>query len=186
MSGDIRHLQRLVLLAGTVSLGACAGGDPVDSDPVLIASAAIDAAQVSAAEVELSAEALNGAPYALSLSMVAAQPGVATLRWVPRPLCATVSSTADSDGDLVRDNATYTYSLPGCSFQGWRGGTVELTGSISISDPDPAPSFAYQLTYDDFQWKYTSPNQANSWSGTRNGSRTLTATTAQLTLSNQV
>lgn len=186
MPGDIRHLPRLVLLAGAVSLGACTGGDPVDSDPVLVERAALDAAQVSADEVELSAEALNGAPYALSLSMGVAQPGVAALHWVPRPLCATVTSTADSDGDLVRDNATYTYSLPACSFQGWRGGTVELTGSISISDPDPAPSFAYQLAYDDFQWTYTSPNQANSWSASRNGSRTLTATAAQLTLSNQV
>jgi hypothetical protein len=186
MSGDSRHLPRLVLLAGVVTLAACAGGDPVDSDPVLVESAAIDAAQVSADEVELSAEALNGVTYALSVSDAEAQSGIPAFRWVPRPLCATVSSTADSDGDQVRDDATYTFALPACSFEGWRGGTVELTGSISISDPDPAPSFAYQLTYDDFQWKYTSPNQLNSWSATRNGSRTLTATSAQLTLSNQV
>jgi hypothetical protein len=186
MSGDLRHLPRLVLLAGAVSLGACNGGDSIDNDPAQVAAAATDAAQVGADETELAAEALNGASYALSLSTFDAHPGVAAFRWVPRPLCATVSSTADSDGDHVLDNATYTYALPACSFQGWRGGTVELTGSITISDPDPAPSFAYQLTYDDFQWKYISPNQANSWSATRNGSRTLTATSAQLTLSNQV
>lgn len=167
-------------------LGACSSGDPVDTDPALVEAAAIDAAQASADETELAAEAMGGADYALSLSSAVPAQGIAAFRWVPRPLCATVSSSGDSDGDHVRDNATYTYSLPTCSFEGWRGGTVELTGTISISDPDPAPSFAYQLTYADFRWTYTSPNGANSWSAVRNGSRTLTATAAQLTLANQV
>lgn len=185
MSGDMRHVSLRLLAAGALFLGACSNGDPVDTDPALVEAAAIDAAQASADETELATEAISGAPYALSVSAAEAG-GVAAFRWVPRPLCATVSSTSDSDGDLVRDNATYTYALPACSFPGWRGGTVELTGSISISDPDPAPSFAYQLEYEDFRWTYTSPNGANSWSAVRNGSRTLTATAAQLTLANQV
>jgi hypothetical protein len=102
------------------------------------------------------------------------------------PLCATVSSTADTDGDGIRDNASFTYALPACSFTGWRGGVVELTGVISITDPDPSPSFAYRLGYDSFTWRYTAPNATDSWSATRNGSRTLTATQSQLSLSNQV
>ena len=40
--------------------------------------------------------------------------------------------------------------------------------------------------YDNFRWQYTAPNTVDSWSATRNGSRTLTATSAQLSLSNQV
>jgi hypothetical protein len=189
MSGDVRHLQSLGTVAGlcgVLLLGACSSGDPIDGDDAATEALAVDAAQASADETELAADALHGASYALSVNeRTVHSTGIGAL-YVPRALCATVSSTADSDGDGVRDNSTYTYALPACSFEGWRGGTVELTGSIAISDPDPAPSFAYQLTYDDFQWKYTSPNRLNSWSATRNGSRRLTATASQLTLSNQV
>lgn len=186
MPGDTRHLRWLVLAAGAITVGACAAGDGVDNDPALVGAAATDAAQASADEIELAADALHGAQFALSPGMAEPRAGFPSFRWVPRPLCATVSATGDTDGDHVRDNATYTYALPECAFQGWRGGTVELTGSIAVSDPDPAPSRAYQLSYHDFRWAYTSPNQANTWSAVRNGSRTLAATASQLTLVNEV
>lgn len=186
MPGDSRHLRKLALVAGLAVLGACNGGDPVDNDPSLVESAALDAAQAGADETELGTEALNGVPFALSLGTSESRAGIPAFRWVPRPLCATVSSTDDSDGDHVRDNATYTYALPACTFEGWHGGVVELTGSITVSDPDPAPSFAFQVGYDDFRWAFTSPDAGRTWSAVRNGLRTLTATAAQLTLSNQV
>ena len=140
---------------------------------------------VSADETELAIDALSSADDAVAMSLSSTATN-GNLLAVGRPLCATVSATTDTDGDGIRDNTAFTYALPACSFTNWRGGSVELTGAISISDPDPAPSFAYLLEYDNFRWQYTAPNTADSWSATRNGSRTLTATSAQLSLSNQV
>ena len=185
MSGDLRHLR--VRLAGTALLSAmfmAACSDSTSPAGIITGTQedALDLGTASADETELALEALAGADGALSMSLTASPsaPGLRT------PLCATISSTGDTDGDGIRDNASFTYALPACSFTGWRGGTVELTGVISVSDPDPAPSFAYLLTYDDFKWQYTAPNAVDSWSATRNGSRTLTATQSQLSLSNQV
>lgn len=184
MSGDLRHARARLAwaaLIGVTFLGACSEGtSPTDTGGVQ--QDAVDMASASADETELAIDALAGANDALSMSLMSPPPAPALLV----PLCATVSSTADTDGDGIRDNASFTYALPACSFTGWRGGVVELTGVISISDPDPAPSFAYLLSYDNFRWQYTAPNATDSWSATRNGSRTLTATQSQLSLSNQV
>ena len=185
MSGDLRHMRaRLVgaALVGAVFLGACSDTTSPTGAPAAVQQDALDLGTASADETELALDALGGADGALSMSLMSTPSIPAILR----PLCATVSSTVDTDGDGIRDNSTFTYALPACSFTGWRGGNVELTGVISISDPDPAPSFAYLLTYDNFKWRYTAPNTVDSWSATRNGSRTLTATQSQLSLSNQV
>ena len=185
MSRDLRHMRTRLAgaaLVGAAFLGACSdSASPIDTTAG-VQQDALDLGSASADETELALDALGGADGAMSMSLMSSPSGPALLR----PLCATVSSTADTDGDGIRDNATFTYALPACSFTGWRGGTVELTGVISISDPDPAPSFAYLLTYDNFRWQYTAPNAVDSWSATRNGSRTLTATASQLSLGNQV
>ena len=185
MSGDLRHLRARLAgtaLLGSLFLGACSDStSPSGSTPVTPQDA-LDLGAASADETELALDAIAGADGALSMSLMSSTSAPALLM----PLCATVSSTADTDGDGIRDHASFTYALPACSFTGWRGGTVELTGVISVSDPDPAPSFAYLLTYDDFRWQYTAPSSIDSWSATRNGSRTLTATQSQLSLSNEV
>ena len=184
MSGDRRHVRARLAwaaLVGAAFLGACSDSASPTGTSAGVQQDALDLGEASADETELALDALGGVNAALSLvSRTTDIPAVLM------PLCATVSSTADTDGDGIRDNATFTYALPACSFTGWRGGTVELTGVIGISDPDPAPSFAYLLTYDNFRWQYTAPNTVDSWSATRNGSRTLTATASQLSLSNQV
>ncbi len=186
MTGDLRHARGRFLWAGLLSaafLGACSDAAVSPSTGTsAVQQDALDLGEAGADETEMALDAIGGAEDALAMSLMLSPSRPALLR----TRCATVSSTTDTDGDGVRDNATFTYSLPDCSFTGWRGGTVELTGVISISDPDPAPSFAYLLTYDNFKWQYTAPVGTNSWSATRNGSRTLTATAAQLSLSNQV
>lgn len=185
MSGDLHHKSaRLVwaMAACAAFLGGCSEGTAPTDTTAGVQQDAVDMAAATVDETELAFDALSGSDAAMSMSLMTSPSSPALLR----PLCATISSTADSDGDGIRDNSSFTYALPACSFTGWRGGTVELTGVISISDPDPAPSFAYLLTYDDFQWRYTAPNAQDSWSATRNGSRTLTASASQLSLSNQV
>ena len=101
--------------------------------------------------------------------------------------CAEVSDSEDSDGDGAPDAATYTFALPACSFTGFRGGTLEITGTIVLSDPTPLVSdFAYQSTLTDFTWRFTSPNQQRSFAAVRNGTRVLTGNAAGLSLSNNV
>jgi hypothetical protein len=93
--------------------------------------------------------------------------------------CAEVSDSEDSDADGAPDAATFTFALPACSFTGFRGGTLEITGSIVLSDPTPdVPDFAYQATLADHSWQFTSPNQLRSYTAVRNGTRVLTGNAA--------
>lgn len=106
---------------------------------------------------------------------------------IDRLACAEVSDAEDSDGDGAPDAATFTFALPACSFTGFRGGTLEITGAIILSDPTPlAPDFAYQATLSDLAWRYTSPNQRRSYTAVRNGTRLLTGNAAGFSLSNTI
>jgi hypothetical protein len=101
--------------------------------------------------------------------------------------CATVDNTTDTDADGAPDNATYTFALPACSFTGFRGGTLEITGTINISDPTPnGADFNYLATLADFQFKLTSPLAARTFTAIRNGSRALSGTAAGVSLSNNI
>ena len=185
MSRSLRHARGWAVWAaftGVTMIGACSDGTSPNDVAAGVQQDAADMASASVDETELAIDALGGADGAMSMSLMSTPSSPALMR----PFCATVSSTSDTDGDGIRDNSSFTYALPACSFTGWRGGVVELTGVISISDPDPAPSFAYLLSYDNFRWQYTAPDATDSWSATRNGSRTLTATQSRLSLSNQV
>jgi len=189
MSRDLHHTRARMIwsaVVGAVFLGACSDSTTLPSDTTsAVQQDALDMGAASADETELAIDALNSADDAVAMSLSSTRTN-GNLLAIRRPLCATVSATTDTDGDGIRDNTSFTYALPACSFTNWRGGNVELTGVISISDPDPAPSFAYLLGYDNFKWQYTAPNAVDSWSATRNGSRTLTATQSQLSLTNQV
>lgn len=104
-----------------------------------------------------------------------------------RLLCAEVTGSGDTDGDGTPDAATFTFELPACRFTGFRGGTLEITGTVVVSDPTPeVPDFAYQTTLDDFTWRLTSPNQRLSYTAVRNGTRLLTGNASGLMLSNDV
>jgi len=101
--------------------------------------------------------------------------------------CATVDNTTDTDGDFQPDDATYTFALPACSFTGFRGGMLEVTGTITLSDPTPdAPDLALVATLTDFAFKFTSPDQSRTCTAVRNGTRTLTGNAQGASLSNQV
>ena len=101
--------------------------------------------------------------------------------------CATVDDLTDTDHDGAPDQATFTYALPACHFTGFRGGTLDLTGAITVSDPTPsAADFAYQATLEDFTWAYIVPDGSRTFTATRNGTRALTGNAAGLSLSNTV
>jgi hypothetical protein len=99
--------------------------------------------------------------------------------------CATVDDLTDTDQDGAPDQATFTYALPACHFTGYRGGTLDVTGVIVLSDPTPtAADFVYQATLEDFTRSFTGPGGARSYTAVRNGTRVLTGNAAGLSLSN--
>jgi hypothetical protein len=101
--------------------------------------------------------------------------------------CATVNNTTDTDGDGAPDDATFTFALPACSFTGFRGGTLEITGTINISDPTPnGPDFNYLATLTDFQFKLTNPLATQTFTATRNGTRALSSNPAGVSLTNTI
>jgi hypothetical protein len=101
--------------------------------------------------------------------------------------CATVNNTTDTDGDGAPDDATFTFALPACSFTGFRGGTLEITGTINISDRTPnGADFNYLATLTDFQFKLTSPLAIRTFTATRNGTRALSSNPAGVSLSNTI
>jgi hypothetical protein len=80
--------------------------------------------------------------------------------------CATVNNTTDTDAD---------------------GGTLEITGTINITDPTPnGADFNYLATLTDFQFKLTSPLAIRTFTATRNGTRALTGNAAGVSLSNTI
>jgi hypothetical protein len=101
--------------------------------------------------------------------------------------CATVDDETDTDGDFTPDAATYTFALPACSFTGFRGGTLEVTGSIVLSDPTPdAVDLAATATLNDLRFTFTSPDASRTYSALRNGTRTLTGNADGASLSNSI
>ncbi|HUQ15835.1 MAG TPA: hypothetical protein VM094_07250 [Gemmatimonadales bacterium] len=163
----IRRLVTLPALPGALlvlSLAGCSdSNDP--SSPALSEAETSDVAEAVADEGDQALEAV----------------------WLDPQGCAEVSDSEDSDGDGAPDAATYTFALPACSFTGFRGGTLEITGTIVLSDPTPLVSdFAYQSSLTDFTWRFTSPSQQRSFAAVRNGTRVLTGNAAGLSLSNNV
>ena len=101
--------------------------------------------------------------------------------------CAVATNLTDTDGDGAPDDATYTFALPACSFTGFRGGTLDVTGSIELSDPTPSNAdFAYQATLHDLAFIFTGPQGDLTFTATRNGTRVLTGNAAGASLSNNI
>ncbi len=167
-----------------VGIAGCSDSTDPGSSGTLPTTEANDIGDAAADEVDQSANALTIAG-AEAVQGSAAQ---SVVRFTPPGTsCATVDNTTDSDGDGAPDHATFTFALPACSFTGFRGGTLEITGTIELTDPTPSSAdFAYQASLTDFQFKFTSPNQTRSYTAIRNGSRALTASSASASLSNNI
>lgn len=103
------------------------------------------------------------------------------------PGCAEVSGGDDSDGDGTPDERTFTFGPPACHFTGFRGGTLDITGAVVVSDPTPeAPDLARRTDLEDFTWTFTGPDAALSYSAVRNGTRLLSGNASGISLSNTV
>lgn len=157
-----------------IGLAACSDSNDPSDGATISAAETNDIGEAVADEVDQSAG---------SFSLHGAGAGEVP----PGPDCATVSNTTDTDGDGAPDDATYTFALPACSFSGFRGGSLEITGTVDLSDPTPGNAdFAYQATLHDLQFKFTGPQGNLTFSAVRNGTRVLTGNAAGASLSNNI
>ena len=169
-----------------LTLGGCGDSNGPDGD-TLGTVEADDVALVAGDEVEQSVAALTP-EGAVTGTVELEAAGLRVLGAIPTGAgCAEVSGGADTDGDGAPDEATYTFALPACSFTNFRGGTLEITGMIVLSDPTPVSAdFAYRAELDDFRWTYTNPDASRSYTAVRNGTRVLSGNSAGLSLTNTV
>lgn len=168
-------MRRSLWAALALALTACSDTTTPPSGDALPAADVSDIGTAEADEVEQAVGALT----------TPAEVGVVA---PPAPrTCATVDDQTDTDGDFAPDAATFTFALPACSFTGFRGGSLEVTGTITLSDPTPdAADLAVVATLTDFTFRFTYPDQNRSYTAVRNGTRTLTGNAQGASLSNQV
>ena len=96
--------------------------------------------------------------------------------------CVTPTSPADTDGDGVPDDASYNFTAPPCQFD-VRGFTLGVVGGLRIVDPEPAVAgFGAVLSLTALRFELTAEDSDGSYSVNRNGTMTLTGTTAGLEL----
>lgn len=185
---------RTALICGAAGavlmLGACSDGTttPAGGAALTVAQTA-DIGAAAADESDQAVDALDVRvvtnPAAFNVSAPAGDHVAADMP--PLQGCATVSSTEDTDGDGARDQSVFTYDPANCIFTGYRGGTLVLSGTVTISDPTPdVADFNYAATLDGFTWNFTAPAGDVSFITTRNGTRHLTANSSVLTLTNDV
>ena len=164
-----------------VGMTACSDSSNPSGATTLTVSETNDIGDAIADEVDQAVGSITteGAGFSVAGSQAAAA------FFAPPGGCATVDNTTDTDADGAPDDATFTFAPPACRFVGFRGGTLEITGTINISDPTPVSAdFNYLATLTDFQFKLTSPNATRTFTATRNGTRALSGNAAGVSLSN--
>ena len=189
-----RRTRRLMLVpycatAALLALAACSDGAAPSGSTAFTTAQTTDIGNAGADEAQQAMDAFDVSAAANPQASVAAPSyGSSVAAYSPPGTsCATVSATADADGDGARDSTVYTFALPACQITGYRGGVLSLTGLVTITDPTPAAAdFAYKAELKDFTFALQGPAHGPSFTSVRNGSRQLTATAGGLTLTNQV
>jgi len=126
---------------------------------------------------------LNALTLGSVIDPIGTTPATGTATSVRVEGCVNPSAPADNDGDGVPDDATYLFTAPPCRFTGWRGGTLDIVGQLRIQDPAPNDAgFGYQATLTGLRSRFTSADSKVIYDVTRNGTRTLSGSTAGLLL----
>ena len=141
---------------------------------------AVDIGETLRDEVEAALSSLTLGSSLDPIGTTQAPPDAASVAAVP---CVSPSSAADSDGDGVPDDATYLFTAPPCRFTGWRGGTLDIVGSLRIQDPSATSAgFGYEATLTGLRSRFTSADTKVIYDVTRNGTRTLSGSVSGLLL----
>ncbi len=176
-----RTWPRLTTLAATITcagLASCGGDILTGSGPADELTNDVGVTVRDEVEAALSSLTLGSALDPIGTTQ--APPEAASLLVVP---CVTPSSATDSDGDGVPDDATYLFVAPPCRFTGWRGGTLDIVGSLRIQDPAPSDAgFGYEATLTGLRSRFTNAGNDVIYDVTRNGTRTLSGSVSGLLL----
>ena len=165
----------LVLVILTAGLTACGDSTDPDDDP-LPDNAATAVGLTVRDGIEASLDAFYPARLLQPLTTGAAQ----------EP-CATASAPADTDGDGVPDDATYTFTAPPCRYPDVRGFTLDVVGQLRVVDPAPETAgFGAVVDFTNFRFTLTAENADRNYSVTRNGRVTLTGSPEGLELSSEM
>ena len=171
-------------------LAGCSSDTTSPGSAELSASAAADAGAASQDEMEQATESFTVAgeldPAGATFSSASLSSGSPAFGSPFLQNCASLWSETDTDGDGAPDNAVLTFAPPACHFENFRGGTLDLTGTITLSDPTPdAADFAWHAALGDFTFKVTNA-QSETFTAVRNGTRDLTGNAGGLTLANNI
>jgi hypothetical protein len=162
---------RYILAAGALALvlGACGDSTDPDQDP-LPDNAATAVGLTVRDNVEASLDAFFPKRLLQPLTTgEAADP------------CVTPSSTSDSDGDGVPDEANYTFTAPPCQYTEVRGFTLDIIGQLRVVDPAPETAgFGADISLIGLRFGLSSEESDLEYDVTRNGTVTLTGSTAGL------
>jgi hypothetical protein len=165
----VPNSHRLFLVVTLGAIVACTGGSTGGG----VLSGGTTGAPTGSQRTEL-ALALEDELEALVAALTLAGPGLPPTFVIAG--CPTVSASADIDGDSIPDDQTLTYTNPPCSLAGFRGGIFGVTGTVRVQDTTPSDSVSYNLTLTDLAWTATDPATFRTFTATRNGIRSRTAT----------
>ncbi len=177
-----RHLGWMGLAA--LGLAACSGtttpsttsGGPTSSQMTEIGLASSDELDASLSAMTLTDELspIGFAPATPTMSPVALGPGML-------PMCATINPDPpiDSDGDGIPDDATITFDC----HRDVHGGTFSHTGEFRIQDTNPDNAFDMDQTLTNIVWQFTDATGAQTFTATRNGTRSRSGTANGASLS---
>ena len=165
------------LVLGALAAGLTACGDSTDPDADPLPDNAATAVGLTVRDnVEASIDAFYPARLFQPLSTGAAQDP-----------CVTASSPADTDGDGVPDDASYTFTAPPCRFADVRGFNLDVVGQLRVVDPAPGTAgFGAVVDFTNFRFSLTTDDPDKNYSVTRNGRVTLTGSPAGLELSSEM
>jgi hypothetical protein len=97
--------------------------------------------------------------------------------------CVAPSSSTDTDGDGVPDDASYTLTAPPCRYAEVRGLTLDVVGQLRIVDPAPETAgFGADIALTLLRFSLNAEDSDRNYSVTRNGLLSLTGSPAGLEL----
>ncbi len=101
--------------------------------------------------------------------------------------CVAPSSSTDSDGDGILDDASYTLTAPPCRYTEVRGFTLDAVGQLRIVDPAPETAgFGANIALTALRFSLNADESDNDYTVTRNGLLTLTGGPAGLELTTEL
>jgi hypothetical protein len=97
--------------------------------------------------------------------------------------CVAPSSSTDTDGDGVPDDASYTLTAPPCRYAEVRGFTLDVVGQLRIVDPAPETAgFGADIALTALRFSLSAEDSDQNYSVIRNGLLNFTGSPAGLEL----